>query len=431
MFLVSVPFSIRHIFGYDPVGFMEWKAISVYGTDILISTLFIYWAIHSNFKFLIFNFKKSDWLLVGFVAVAGISITNAIDQKVALFQWLKLIEMAALYFYVKYYVLKRFELSKCFIALVIGGLIQSAVAISQFMVQHSIGLKYLGESVLAPNMTAIAAFFSGGVKIMRAYGTTVHSNVLAAYLFLSLAAFYFISIYEKRKWFWYLFHAVTIWAFLLTFSRVIIGIWLLNFIIRTVLYRFYPSFKKVFWSKTEMRQRGLKVFTVTVLVCLAFSVAYWPYVKDRVSLSGSDEAFQLRVFYNQEALFKEVSLFGVGIGNFVPWLMRQPLPQGGPVQGHPVGIGLPAEQYQPVHNIYLLIYSELGIVGLALFLLFLVFVVYEFVIRTRFKRPYHVSFALIFASVLAMGLFDHFYWTIQSGQLLFWLTVGLISSNNV
>ena len=48
------------------------------------------------------------------------------------------------------------------------------------------------------------------------------------------------------------------------------------------------------------------------------------------------------------------------MGNFVPWLMTQ-------------NLHLNREVYQPVHNIYLLIYAEVGIAGIALFILFWLF----------------------------------------------------------
>jgi O-antigen ligase len=110
-----------------------------------------------------------------------------------------------------------------------------------------------------------------------------------------------------------------------------------------------------------------------------------------------------------------ISWFGVGAGNFVPWLMRQQL------SGR--SIGLPADQYQPVHNIYLLVFKELGLVGLLLFLVWL---------GMAFVRRYthdHLVYAGLFSMLLLIGLFDHFLWTIQAGSLLFWLIAGLFTSN--
>lgn len=411
IFLFCIPISLRHIFHYEPFNFIEWTSVYIYATDLFLGFLLIFWARSGIRKTL----TRADYFLLAFVAIAGISIKNAIDTQVALFQWLKLVEGTVLYFYVKNYALERFELPNAFVALVLGGAFQGIIATIQFIQQGSLGLKYIGESVLIPAMSGIAAFYVEGIKIIRAYGTTPHSNVLAIYLFVALGAFYSIAIYQKRAWWWHIFYAIILWAFLLTFSRVVIGLWLLTFLVRSFLIRFYPKFRKEFWENKMTRTRSLKIFWTTIAVGALFLACYWPYVENRIFISSNDEAVQLRVLYNNESLESGGPTFGRGIGNFVPWLMTQ-------------NLHLDRGLYQPVHNMYLLIYSEVGPIGLILFLIFLVLLIHDFYRRTRFKRLYHFSFFLILAVVLISGLFDHFFWTIQTGRLLFWLVLGLIAS---
>ena len=119
----------------------------------------------------------------------------------------------------------------------------------------------------------------------------------------------------------------------------------------------------------------------------------------------------MRDFYNQIA-FQGKPFLGVGLGNFVNWLKE-------------IDPGLASNLYQPVHNIYLLIFSETGILGLTLFLLFLFFLIknshYDIMI-------YHTSLFFIFISLLFFGLFDHFLWTLQQGQIIFWLVSGLVAA---
>ncbi len=434
IFLFAIPISVRHIFWYEPFNFVEWTAVYIYGTDLLLLVLFGFWFVNWKTDNLLKTgkwkliTKPADWFLLAFVVVAGLSIINAHDVQTAVFQWVKLIEGVALYFYIKDYALKRFSLSKGFVALVLGGAFQAVIAIAQFMTQGGLGLKYLGESPLAPAMSGIAAFYVNGIKVMRAYGTTPHSNVLALYLFVALNTFYFLEIENCRKdlpkgeklkiaqsdWWWHIFHILILWAFLLTFSRTIIGLWLITFIIRSILIRFYPRFRKEFWDDKEMRRRSLKIFWTTIAVGVLFIAAYWPYVANRSVISSADEAVQFRVLYNHESIASGHNVFGLGMGNFVPWLMTQ-------------NLHLDREVYQPVHNIYLLIYAEVGIIGLALFLLFLTFLLHDFYKRLGFKKLYHFSFSLVIIAVLIMGLFDHYLWTIQAGRLIFWLVLGLLA----
>ena len=450
IFLFAVPISLRHIFWFEPFNFVEWTSVYIYATDILFLILIVFCAFNRKramvlnpdpgnqsrrfpqlrwapFRYWVKNHRSfANIFLIVFVLVAGISIRNALDVQTAVFQWFKLVEGVALYFYVKNYALKRFKLEHVFEAIVAGAVFQSVIAITQFMTQGSLGLKYLGESPLAPAMSGIAAFFVDGVKIMRAYGTTPHSNVLALYLFIALGAFYSIVIYQKRAWYWHVAHIVILWAFFLTFSRVIVGLWALGFMITVCAFKFSsgrgPSgetdgtgFPGLGLKAQTVSHNAHKIFWTTITMAVLFVAVYWPYVANRSVISTSDEAVQLRVLYNQESLAGGQNVFGLGMGNFVPWLMTQNLHLG-------------REIYQPVHNIYLLIYSEVGIVGIALFILFLAFLLYDFYKRLEFKKLYHFSFALIIVSVLVFGLFDHYLWTIQSGRLVFWLTLGLLAS---
>jgi hypothetical protein len=409
-FLFAIPISLRHIFGYEPFGFIEWTSRYIYVTDILFFVLLIFWIFNKPS----ISIKKADWFLFVFVIIAGISVKNAINSTVAIFQWLKLLEGVILYFYVKDYAIKRFKIEHDFVAVVLGGVFQSVIAIVQFMHQGSLGLKYLGESPLAPALSGIAAFYVNGIKIIRAYGTTPHANVLAVYLFVALGAFYSIAIYQKRSWYWHLFHALILWAFLLTFSRVLIGLWLVTFLVRAFLIRFYKPFHKEFWQNSEMRQRSLRIFWTTIAIGVAFVLMYWPYVLNRSAILPTDEAVQLRLLYNHESLVSGGHWFGLGIGNFVPWLMKQDL-------------HLDSILYQPVHNIYLLIYAETGVFGMITFVMFLFVLLFDFYRRLGFQKLYHFSFSLIIAIVLISGLFDHFLWTIQSGRLIFWLAIALLA----
>jgi len=42
------------------------------------------------------------------------------------------------------------------------------------------------------------------------------------------------------------------------------------------------------------------------------------------------------------------------------------------------------------------------------------------------KKNYLLFF--IVCAFLFLGLFDHFFWTLQQGQLMFWLILGLMAS---
>ena len=115
------------------------------------------------------------------------------------------------------------------------------------------------------------------------------------------------------------------------------------------------------------------------------------------------------------------ALLGVGIGNFVDDYMKS-------------APNLKLYLYQPVHNIYLLIASEIGLVGGGAFVLFLLSVVAMSIKALLRKKELELPNALFiyatfaaFTFMLLVGLYDHYFWTLQHGALMFWIVLGLLA----
>lgn len=222
-------------------------------------------------------------------------------------------------------------------------------------------------------------------------------------------------------------------ALFLTFSRTSIFVFLvISFVF--LLIRFFQM-RRLY--HTEERLLAGKRLMILALFFMVFSVlssaVLLPYVKTRFfTMSLKEEAIDLRFFYDKIALniIKDKPLLGIGIGNFVNYSHNYPafiraantmLKAGG--QGSEI---IPDWIYQPVHNIYLLIASEMGILGLLVFLLFLAKNLLPEVAKI-FKTLIEINpFLFLVSSFLAIGLLDHYFWTLQSGSLMFWLSLALI-----
>ena len=427
--LFAIPFQIRKVLYYPDWIFSEWQAVSVYGTDILIIALFIFWFWKTRFKtrlktcFPYLTFKTHDYFLLAFVVIAAISIKNSSAVYLSLFSFIKLIEFVLFYFYIKTYAVYRFDFLKSLLALIAGGVFQAIIAISQFLKQSSLGLWFLGESLIGPDMRGVAVFYNFvGEKVMRSYGTTPHPNILAAYLFIAIFAFYLVHLYygfhhKKPSYFSRLdsslvfLYIITLFAFLFTFSRVIIFLWVFSFSIRAILVLTKERFREKFFKISVNKIKLTQILLASLLVVITFSILYWPEATSRFAISSSDEAVQLRIYYAGESLKSGFNLFGIGIGNFVNWLKD-------------VDPGLARRFYQPVHNIYLLIYTETGVLGASAFILFLIFLIKDYISQTKLAKFYHISYLLVVLSFLFIGFFDHFLWTLQQGMLMFWLVLG-------
>ncbi len=453
-FLFYIPYQTREILWYSNWRFNEWQAVSVYATDILLAILLVFWLFNclklSNYELRITNYEKSlrsliqkpDFYLILFIIISAISIKNSTSYTISFYQWIKLIEFSLFYWYLGHYAFKKFGLFNSFSAIYMGGLSQAGIAIVQFFKQSSIGFKYLGESVLNSDLPGVASFYlPNGDKIIRAYGTTPHPNILAGFMLLAIFAFYFIYLYFRldsgtgpptdswegkssldkfylRDKFMLTSYGVMLFAFFATFSRVIIFIWFLSFCLSAILVRMFRHYRLVFGT-VDGRKRIIALLLVSLCAIVIFGSLYSHEIFSRLTITSGDQAVELRTFYAKEAMSINWNLLGVGIGNFVNWLAdKNPF--------------LPAYAYQPVHNIYLLIYSETGLIGVSIFVLFLFFLIKDFIIKTRFKKSYHLSTLLLFGSFLFIGFFDHFLWTLQQGRLVFGITLGLLTylSNN-
>jgi len=125
--------------------------------------------------------------------------------------------------------------------------------------------------------------------------------------------------------------------------------------------------------------------------------------------SLSDESVVRRITLNNIAisLWQQSPVVGIGLGNFLV-----ALPQS--------AAGRQINFLQPVHNIYLLLLSETGLLGLCLFITAIWLRVKNMIrhIHVRQLSSTHIFF-LSFCGVLIAGFVDHYPLTLQQGQLWF------------
>ena len=318
------------------------------------------------------------------------------------------------------------------IAILIGSsaVVQSLIAFFQFLRQSDLGLRILGESILGANISGVAEVVINGGKLMRAYGTFPHPNVLAAFLILGLISLYCVwfnnlRIYLPaaclpvgmgRQGIWNLFRIscfgfgifAILLGLLLTFSRtawVIAAAATLALILYCLLVRRgSPQVNR------QYRIQGLRLLVLVVTASAALYFNFQDFIVSRARVSVAEPSVQLRLTYNKMGVdIIKNNPAGVGIGNQVDFSAASGLYE---------KFGLTESwQRQPIHNLYLLVGSEIGIFGLIAFAAFL----FKILLRAKNIFP-----AVMLLSLLAFGLTDHFLWTIQQGRLMLWLVVGIV-----
>jgi hypothetical protein len=422
LFVATAAWQTRLILWKADAQFIEWRSLSLYASDVLMAALLVCALVRARGWF-VRTMDSMDWVFGFFIAAAVLSLGNADQLTVGVGALLRFVQGFVFYLYLRHWAWKRFDADMTAVAFVGGALLQSAIGIAQYVMRHDVGLRWLGEPVLRTDMRGVAVFYDlRHIKVLRAYGTFPHPNVLAAYLMTALwltAWLWLRHVGEdlRRMWVWPLATAVLLWAFYLTFARTVIAVWLAaSVVIVTVLFLTRVSAR---WPQIAVVRSRVRSFVVAILTVSAlFAVIMWPTVIARMTISSSDEAVQLRIHYNEEAVASggffswHINWTGVGIGNFTTWLSRS-------------DPSVPSFMYQPAHNIYLMAYSETGLLGLALWIAWLAVIV-RAAIRSHPTQPVvRVGICALLAAVLVIGLLDHFYWTLQQGRLLWWATLAL------
>ena len=388
---------------------VDYLSPTLYFTDVLILILFILTLAKSkfsifNFQFLMkskfknFNIKNSFQIsnfkfqisLFMIFLITGILMSKS--PVLGLYGLLKIIEFGFFGFYTANYLRGKTQsiyglITICF---VIGIFFESLLGIAHYLNQGSIGgiLYFFGEREFSQSTPGIANASINGELMLRPYGTFPHPNVLAGYLVIAMAITISNIKYQisniKKTFYFSAFIIGTI-ALFLTMSRVAILIWILF-----LFAKIYSAFKYKFLSL-------LTLFGFLSIILLS------PLSQRFINVSPMDQSVQLRKELVQISftMIKRNPLFGVGLNNF---LVNT------------------ASYLQPVHDIYLLIAAQIGIVGLLMFLWF----IGKTFKKIKNQKSKIKNFKFITLSIiLILGLFDHYFLTIQQGQLLFSFILGL------
>ena len=438
VFLFLIPFQIRTFLQW---GGNEWNSVFVYLGDIILFLIFLLAVKRlkiNKFQISNFKFQKTNLLLIVFLIIAGFSLLVSSNLEIGLFRFIKLLEFVLLYIYIRS-AIRIYELHpnapniikpyRIYQILIASGVFQSILAIGQFLKQSSLGLKFIEAGVFKPGAPGVATFImENGEKVMRAYGSFPHPNVLAGFLLLGIFGIYFLWL-NKVKNYWLLItsYGLLVFALFLTFSRTAIVIFMIGSLAMLIV--------RMFSKLRIVRMQTIKLFGLFLISCLISIAILFPYLQARFfEISFEEQAIDLRFFYNKMALemIKEKPWLGVGIGNFVTYSENYPaylraaekmldLESKG-IQGEVKGI--PQWIFQPVHNIYLLIGAEMGIIGLIVFSLFIGTVLLRG-IQGESKRNSRGVFLLLVTCYLLLAFTDHYFWTLQSGGLMFWLALAL------
>jgi len=380
---------------------IDYLSPTFYLSDFFIILLFVLVLLIRPAR--LFRDLSRTFILVFLFISILLSSFLAINQEAAFAANLKILEMLFFGWYVSRFSFSLEKLTRLVDIILAAGFIQSVVAIVQFVLQRSINgpLYYLGERSFNIDTIGIATFFANGRELVRPYGTFPHPNVLAFFLSIVLILGTSMVLSRNKKIRQYLYTAVLLvtgTALMLTAARTII---LLTF--TCILFLF-------------IRQKKLLFLTAPALI-LSLSIYFFIF-SDRFMFDSLINAIRLRMdlFAAFVRIFADNLLLGVGTSNsffYNTYLADLPI----------------HIRFQPVHNIYLYILTQFGILG-SIPAGYFLYKSAARIIKTPNlfgkKKLFVLGVMLLFFEMLAVGFFDHFFVTLQQGGMITSLILGMI-----
>ncbi|MCX6783862.1 MAG: O-antigen ligase family protein [candidate division WWE3 bacterium] len=273
--------------------------------------------------------------------------------------------------------------------------VTALLGLYQFIFQRSLcGYFCFGETNLLKNTYGITTDFFGSVSRILPYGPFPHPNIFGGFLALGVTFVSWLFL-KTHKWGYIVFIIFIASIIFITHSEMAILTALLGVLFLLFLKASSKVFKLVWLGSLVTLVIGLEIYLVT-----------HPLVLNTLSWLR-----RLHLAQSAVTAIKNFPILGLGPNNFIKYLPSLPYNPGFP------------PFWQPVHNIYLLIASELGVPTLIV-IIFIILIIFITVIQSR-----RYLFAALIAQLLILGFWDHYLWTTPQGLLLFWLTLGVAVSN--
>lgn len=403
--LFLLPWQTRYIWHLGALnnGNWEYGTYSVYVTELLlwfaaiVFAIDYFWIKKQRLPALNARLKIALFIFFGLVFLSAVLSSN---QFVSYYFLLRLWEGLMLYAIIR---VSNISFSSAAGAILAGGVVQGAMAIYQFLSQQISAHSWLGiASQQALNGGASVIEFADQ-RWLRAYGSFGSPNSLGIYL--AVVFILTLVLYVKTTTLWHKIiisvgQLFVLSGLLLSFSR---GAWV------AAVAGLISLAAILFFKQKESVRDFVKQIFFSLGVILFWVLIFYPVFSARFNIYNRLEA---RSVAERVGQYRDAELFvaahpwlGVGPGAYT-YAVYQKYNK------------LESWQYQPVHNIYMLMATEFGLVASLLFMLWLLLVM-------RDAYRFNIMHLPVLISLLCAGLFDHWLVSMFSGMLLWWASLGI------
>lgn len=348
---------------------IDYLSPTLYATDLLLIAMFILmiWERRREKKAKSGKKEKKTEKAAGILILGIIWILKAERPALALYWLARYLEIPLMAGIVSKIQNTKYRIQNF---LTIGVVFLVALAIAQIFLGRTSGLFWLlGERNFNISTAGIATIAIQGKEILRPYATFGHPNALAGYL---AVAGMIVGLSTGGG----IIRKISFLGVLLTASRAAIiamlGTW---------------GFMGIQGIKGIERAGGWILF--------------------------APRAAEERLILNKAGweIFRDNWLWGIGPGQFLVHLPDY-MPTG-------------ERNLQPAHNIFLLLFTEFGMIGGGIIVISIIKVIK--IVRRNPENKYWVE---ILAIIGITALFDHYWVTSQQNRLLLGLVIGLINCTN-
>lgn len=274
-------------------------------------------------------------------------------------------------------------------ALVISGVIQTAVAVAQSITGGPLGLAALGE---------VPRFTYDPVNFYRSTGLSQHANYLGGYLVIAIFACVLLGqrmMLRRQR------------PILPVIAGVICGIGLTTTLSRSAILGLAVGCIPLIWLILRRASPALRRLVLIGGVVAVLGGISLVFIATRGDLAT--RFFSGREFFFEDSWAEIIAhpIIGTGAGNLMLNI--------GPKRGYEI------PNLLPVHNVYLYVWAESGLIGLALFLAGCALIL----VRLREANAQALIWGCAFIASCVIMLFDNYWWGVHPFQLLFFWMFGL------
>ncbi len=366
---------------------VDYLSLIFYATDI--AWLLWVWTQRKKIKI------ELNFFVLIMLLFMGINVIFAEAKVVAVYRWIRIWQWWLTWQLV---ILNKLKIKEYLLKIVPWWIVgESFLGLAQIVKGGSINglLWWLGERRFVYGGIGIAQMRILDEAWIRAYGTFSHPNSLAGFLLLAWWWFRRQKSKINQVWYWVVSWSAVL-GIILTGSRTV---WVMS--LGMLIAEQFIN-KKKFWLDKKFLGNTFLICGVVMLILGVVSIDY------RVSdfLGGWDvSSLQKRELLGVAAvrMIKASPLFGVGAGNFM--------------------VSLPKYQVgnfywmQPVHNIVLLIWSEIGLIGIVMFLILGA----EMVKKINWRKCWWL---LVIVGIT--GMVDHYWVSLPQNSWLLAIILGVI-----